>query len=298
MSEPSMYVRKKTLTDCKVHLGVSFCRDTSKFIVLKFVEEHNHSLVETFNRDLTKISRKLSFSTKKFIHQMSLNRIGPTVAHHLLVSIKGGHHNVRGTPIDFKNFYNGMRIFIGNRDSQLAIDPMKDRYEGCPEFFFDFTVENGKLRSIFWADEISKLNDKAFGHFLTFDATYQTNRYTMIFVPFTGVDHHKKCVTFGVALISSETIDSYKWLLQSFLNCHGEQPNLVLSDQDPSMRQAIVQVSGDAIENTNIRSRIHRLVWNLFITPETFESRWHYLIEKFGLQDNEWLNDMFDIRDH
>ena len=64
----------------------------------------------------------------------------------------------------------------------------------------------------------------------------------MIFVPFTGVDHHKKCVTFGAALISSETIQSYKWLLQSFLNCHGVQPKLVLSDQDPAMRQAILQV--------------------------------------------------------
>ncbi|XP_076960457.1 protein FAR1-RELATED SEQUENCE 5-like [Bidens hawaiensis] len=294
-----MYVRQKTftVTDCKAHVGVSFCRETCNFILSKFVEDHNHCLVDTFNRDLTKISRKLSFSTKKFIHQMSLNRVGPTVAHRLLVSIKGGHHNVRGTPIDFKNFYNGMRIFIGDRDSQLVIDWLKDCYECCPEFFFDFTVGNGKLRSIFWADEISKLNYKAFGHILAFDATYQTNRYKMIFVPFTGVDHHKKCVTFGAALISSETIDSYKWLIQSFLNCHGQQPKLVLSDQDPSMRQALVQVSGDVIENTNVSSRIHRLVWNMFITPDTFESRWHYLIQKFGLQDNEWLNDMFEIRD-
>ncbi|XP_076934055.1 protein FAR1-RELATED SEQUENCE 5-like [Bidens hawaiensis] len=228
---------------------------------------------------------------------MSLNRIGPTVAHRLLVSIKGCDHNIRGTPIDFKNFYTGMRIFISDRDSQLVIDRLKDRYESCPEFFFGFTVENGKLRFIFWADEVSKLNYKAFGHVLAFDATYQTDRYKMIFVPFTGVDHHKKIVSFGAALISSETIDSYKWLLQSFLNCHGEQPKLVLSDHDPSMRQPIVQVYGDVIEYTNIRSRIHLLVWNLFITPDTFESRWHYLIEMFGLQDNEWLNDMFDIRD-
>ncbi|XP_076945027.1 protein FAR1-RELATED SEQUENCE 5-like [Bidens hawaiensis] len=300
MAKPSMYVRQKTftITDCKAHLGVSFCRYTYKFIVSKFVEDHNHSLIDTFSRDLTKISRKLSFSTKKIIHRMSLNRIVHTVAHRLLVSIKSSHHYVRGTPIDFKKFYNGMRIFIGDRDSQLFIDRLKDRYESFPEFFFDFTFENGKLTSIFWADEISKLNYKAFGLVLAFDATCQTYRYKMIFVSFTGVDHHKKCVTFGAALISSETIDSYKWLLLSFLNCHGEQPKLVLSDQDPSMRVAIVQVCGDVIENTNLRWRIHRLVWNLFITPDTCESRWHYLIEKFGLQDNAWLNDMFDIRDH
>ncbi|XP_076947332.1 protein FAR1-RELATED SEQUENCE 5-like [Bidens hawaiensis] len=265
LSEPSMYVRQKTftVTDCKAHVGVSFCRETCNFILSKFVEDHNHCLVDTFKCDLTKISRKLSFSTKKFIHQMSLNRVGPTVAHRLLVSIKGGHHNVRGTPVDFKNFYNGMRIFIGDRDSQ----------------------------SIFWADEISKLNYKAFGHVLAFDATCQTNRYKMIFVPFTGVDHHKKCVTFGAALISIETIDSYKWLLQSFLNFHGAQTKLVLSDQDPSMRQAIVQVSSDVIENINVRSRI--LWFGIF----WFTRQRVVVIEKFGLQDNEWLNDMFEIRD-
>ncbi|XP_076920815.1 protein FAR1-RELATED SEQUENCE 5-like [Bidens hawaiensis] len=64
------------------------------------------------------------------------------------------------------------------------------------------------------------------------------------------------------------------------------------------MKKLPAKVSGDVIENTNVRSRIHRLVWNMFITLDTFDSRWHYLIEKFGLQDNEWLNDMFEIRDH
>ncbi|XP_076909336.1 protein FAR1-RELATED SEQUENCE 5-like [Bidens hawaiensis] len=64
------------------------------------------------------------------------------------------------------------------------------------------------------------------------------------------------------------------------------------------MKKLSAKVSGDVIENTNVRSRLHHLVWNMFITPDTFKSRWHYLIEKFGLQDNEWLNHMFEIRDH
>ncbi|XP_076948837.1 protein FAR1-RELATED SEQUENCE 5-like [Bidens hawaiensis] len=234
LSEPSMYVRQKTftVTDCKAHVGVSVCCETCNFILSKFVEDHNHCLVDTFNRDLTKISRKLSFSTKKFIHQMSLNRVGPTVAHSLLVSINGGHHNIRGTPIDFKNFYNGKRIFIVDRDSHFVIDRLKDRYECCPELFFYFTVENGKLRSIFWADEIS--NYKAFGNVLAFDATYQTNRY-------------------------KNDICSFYW-----------------------RRSPQKNVSGDVIENTIVRFRIHHLVWNTFITPDTFESRCHYLIEKLS----------------
>jgi hypothetical protein len=64
----------------------------------------------------------------------------------------------------------------------------------------------------------------------------------MIFVPFTGVDHHQKCVSFGAGLIHSETVESYKWLLEAFLKVHFLQPKLVLTDQDPAMRIAVPQV--------------------------------------------------------
>ena len=68
----------------------------------------------------------------------------------------------------------------------------------------------------------------------------------MIFVPFTGVDNHKQCVTFGVGLLFNETTESYKWLLESFLKAHKKQPKLVLTDQDPSMKVAISEVFTDA----------------------------------------------------
>ncbi|XP_035835872.1 protein FAR1-RELATED SEQUENCE 5-like [Helianthus annuus] len=285
--------------------------------VLSFNDIHNHELVESYNRDLSKISRKLSFSTKQFIHNMSLNRIGPMRAYRCLVALKGGHHNVNGTPVDFKNFSHQLRIFIGERDAQVFLEHLRERFDNLPNFYFDYTVSNGKLSSVFWADEISKLNYKAFGDVLTFDATYSTNRYKMVFVPFTGVDHHFQCVTFGAGLISTESIESYVWLLKAFLKAHGTQPTLVLSDQDPSMLQAIPMVftesrhrlcmwhimkklpskiSADVLDNTDLRSCIHRLVWNVYIKPETFESRWNDLLQTFGLQDHSWLNDMYNIK--
>jgi transposase-like protein len=63
-----------------------------------------------------------------------------------------------------------------------------------------------------------------------------------VFVPFTVIDHHRSSVTCGAGLLSNETIDSYKWLLQQFLKCHGKQPVLVLTDQDPALKQAIEAV--------------------------------------------------------
>ncbi|KAD3068782.1 hypothetical protein E3N88_36662 [Mikania micrantha] len=137
---------------------------TSAFVIYKFVECHNHPLVETYNRDFTKAGRKLSFSTKQFIHHMTLNNIGPTIAHRLQVSMKGGHHNVKGTPTDFKNFSRAIRLFIGNRDSQLLLDRLRDRVKNLPDFFFDFSVVKGELRHVFWADEISRKNYEVFGN--------------------------------------------------------------------------------------------------------------------------------------
>ena len=64
----------------------------------------------------------------------------------------------------------------------------------------------------------------------------------MIFVPFTGVDHHQKCVTFGAALLSNEKYESYCWMLEAFLKVHGKQPPLALTDQDGAVRKAVLKM--------------------------------------------------------
>ncbi|KAK9069835.1 hypothetical protein SSX86_010231 [Deinandra increscens subsp. villosa] len=313
-------IRQCTYTqcDCEAQISVSICRQSGSFKIIKFNEHHNHCLIDNFNQDLSKVSRKLTFSTKQFIHNMSLNRIGPVKAHRVMVSLMGGHHKVNGTPTDFKNFSQSVRMYIGDRDSQILIDRLTDRSKEIPEFYFDYYVSDGKLQCMFWADEVSKLNYKKFGDVVSFDATYQTNRYNMIFVPFTGVNNHKLCVSFGAGLILSETTESYKWLLQQFLQAHGKQPTLVLTDQDPAMRQAILQVwretrhryciwhimrklpakiAPDLLQNSTLRSSLHRLVWSIYMKPETFETRWQELIVKYSLQNINWLKEMYAVRE-
>ncbi|XP_074288419.1 protein FAR1-RELATED SEQUENCE 5-like [Silene latifolia] len=53
------------------------------------------------------------------------------------------------------------------------------------------------------------------------DATYGTNKYDMVFVPFPGVDHHKRCINFGAGLIGDESIECYTWLFKTFLEAMG-----------------------------------------------------------------------------
>ena len=64
----------------------------------------------------------------------------------------------------------------------------------------------------------------------------------MVFVPITGIDNHKKCVTFGAGLLSKEDCDSYSWLVKAFLKTFTKPPTLMLSDQDPTLSKAIKEL--------------------------------------------------------
>lgn len=61
----------------------------------------------------------------------------------------------------------------------------------------------------------------------------------MLFVPFTGIDNHNRCVTFGSGLLTRETEVYYKWLLETFQKCFKEDPKVVVTDQDSAMHAAI-----------------------------------------------------------
>ena len=65
----------------------------------------------------------------------------------------------------------------------------------------------------------------------------------MIFAPFTGVDNHRHCVTFGAAFLGDEKSESFIWLFEKFLEAMGShKPISIITDQDPAMKVAIQKV--------------------------------------------------------
>ncbi|KAK1394594.1 hypothetical protein POM88_013650 [Heracleum sosnowskyi] len=51
-------------------------------------------------------------------------------------------------------------------------------------------AKDGTVRSVFWADGISRSSYLQFGDVVIFDVTYKTNKFKMSFAPFIGVNHH------------------------------------------------------------------------------------------------------------
>ncbi|XP_022032880.1 protein FAR1-RELATED SEQUENCE 3-like [Helianthus annuus] len=49
--------------------------------------------------------------------------------------------------------------------------------------------------------------------------------------------------------------------------------------------------------STNFKERICGVVWTDILTPEEFEPGWEEVIGEFNLADNDWLSDIFELRE-
>nr|GEX09669.1 hypothetical protein [Tanacetum cinerariifolium] len=178
---------------------------TRKFVLKVFDTIHNHELEHEEYKHLSKTERQLTYMEQAFIVKAASVNIGATRAYHLLTVIKGSYFLVHGTIVDFKNFFRSVNCYIGDSD----------------------------------ADEVSKYNYREFSDVVSFDATFNTNKYRMVFVPFTVIYNHNKCVTVVVGLLKSETTKFYICLLKSFMKAFGKAHSIVVTDQDGAMKNAI-----------------------------------------------------------
>ncbi|XP_021724413.1 protein FAR1-RELATED SEQUENCE 5-like [Chenopodium quinoa] len=159
------------------------------------------------------------------------------------------------------------------------------------------------------ADAIARRDYQLSGDSLYFDSTYDTNKYSLVSCPFTGVDNYKRRVTFCAALLSKEDINSFVWIFQTFLKCMGREPSCIITDQDPTMGIAIEKVFsktkhrlcmwhiirkvpekvGTAFCNeTDFLKKLSAVVWDRDIDPHVFVDGWNSVMEEFNLVDHEW----------
>ncbi|GJT76427.1 FAR1-related sequence 5-like protein [Tanacetum coccineum] len=302
---------------CKARVVFDMVPHTSKYTLTTFDVEHNHELDRVEYKHLSKAERKLTYNEQLFIIKAANANIGAVRAHNLYTGLKGSSSLVHGTQTEFKNFTRGVNCFIGDSDAQMLITRMEQRQEFTKDFSFDYFVEDAELCGLFWADEVAKCNYKEFGDIVSFDATYKTNKYKMVFVPFTAIDNHRRSVTVGSGLLKKETAEAYGWLLRAFKKAFVRPPNIVVTDQDGAMRLAVAaefpeskhrlcmwhimqkipaKIVSRIYDDTDFKDKFGKIVWNMFIGPEEFEDRWNKLMEEFNLVNHKWLSKMYRLR--
>ncbi|XP_028055304.1 protein FAR1-RELATED SEQUENCE 5-like [Camellia sinensis] len=95
---------------------------------------------------------------------------------------------------------------------------------------------DNKLQNPFLADSKSQADYAKFGDVLIVDPTYRTNAYKKPFVMLAGVTNHFRTTIFACVLLANETIDTYTWVLETFMEaiCN-KTPVSLLTDGDKAM---------------------------------------------------------------
>ncbi|XP_057956744.1 protein FAR1-RELATED SEQUENCE 7 [Malania oleifera] len=276
---------------CRAYLRVRR-RDSGRWVVDRLVKEHNHDLDSP-----GEASKKLSASSKGFREEVSsvLENLGLVETDDANL-IKIGRDNNIGS-----DWYH---VFLEYFQSRQAEDT---------GFFYAVEVDDGKCRSVFWADSRSRFACSQFGDAIVFDTTYRKNNYLVPFASFVGINHHKQPVLLGCALIADESKESFTWIFQAWLRAmSGCRPLSIIADQDKVIQEAIAQVfpgtrhrfSAWQIKvkewenlslllsmDSDFKYEYDKCIFQSQTDAE-FDSAWNAILNKYGLMENAWLREM------
>ncbi|XP_028053422.1 protein FAR1-RELATED SEQUENCE 5-like [Camellia sinensis] len=166
-------------------------------------------------------------------------------------------------------------------------------------------VEDGDAQ-----DLKSRADYAKFGDVLIFDSTYRTNAYKKPFAMLAGVTSHFRTTIFACVLLANETIDTYTWVLETFMEAMGNKaPVSILTDGNKAMLEAIRRVFPDARHRLcnwhlgkNAISNVHKSGFayafkqciDMEMDETEFEHDWTTMVEKFGLQTNSWVLETYE----
>ncbi|XP_028072968.1 protein FAR1-RELATED SEQUENCE 5-like [Camellia sinensis] len=213
VAEKSRAPKALTRVGCKAQFRIRYDADAGergKYVVTHFVADHNHELAEQHCVMYLRSHRSLNNADKAQEIAMRNVVVKTSQIMDYMVNQSGSHENV------------GFILRI------------------CTTIFKP-NVEQ-KLRMVMRRADYAK-----FGDVLMFDSTYRTNAYKKPFVMLAGVTNHFRTTIFACVLLANETIDTYTWVLETFMEAmDNKAPVSVLTDEDKAMREANRRVFLDA----------------------------------------------------
>ncbi|XP_074277129.1 protein FAR1-RELATED SEQUENCE 5-like [Silene latifolia] len=320
-------------------------------LVDRFHAGHNHELVEVRDREFQKLSRKLYKYHKELIvynsrimnsdgiTQISVRvtlsaewsyifysysysyivtdlKIGATRTYKMCKEHVNGFENIGASLTDFTNFHRNVKCYINERDGQLFIDRFKSMAETHENFFFDYEVDaDGSLIRAIWADGIARRNYSVFGDVVSFDPTYSTNKYDMVFTPFTGIDNHKRSINFAGALLFRENEDYFDWVFKRFLVAMGgKEPEYIITDQDAGIIKSVknvfntarhrfcmwhimnkvpVKYGGTTKDYPEFIKKLNAIIWDDELEPVEFDVRWSEIMKEHVVGKSAWFEEVY-----
>ncbi|PSS16368.1 Protein FAR1-RELATED SEQUENCE like [Actinidia chinensis var. chinensis] len=312
--------RPETRFGCLARMKVKYCRPTEQFDVVEFNPVHNHIVSTPSKIHLHKSHRKFGVAQVAIADMANDCGIAPKATVAFMARQVGGRENLGFIPQDYKNYLRSKRtVQMKIGDTGGVLEYLQKMQLQDPNFFYAIQVdEDDLITNIFWADAKMMADYAHFGDVVSFDTTYRKNKDGRPFAMFLGVNHHKQTVVFGAALLYAEDADSFIWLFDTFAKAMGgKTPKTILTDQDSAMAKALA---------TQWPETIHRLcIWHIYQNAasklsgvfaifqdfskdfskciydyedeDEFISAWNAMLERYNLQDNDWLKRMFNQKE-
>ncbi|XP_074266643.1 protein FAR1-RELATED SEQUENCE 5-like [Silene latifolia] len=275
----------------------------------------NMHIVE-FNNEQDCCEDEPEVEEHEFAEVMQNLKIGATRTYKMCKEHVNGFENIGASLTDFKNFHRNVKCYINERDGQLFIDRFKNMAETHENFFFDYEVDaDGSLIGAIWADGIARRNYSVFGDAVSFDPTYSTNKYDMVFTPFTGIDNHKRSINFCGALLFRENEDYFDWVFKHFLVAMGgKEPKYIITDQDAGIIKSVknvfktarhhfciwdimnkvpVKYGGTTKDYPEFIKKLNAIIWDDELEPDEFDVRWGEIMKEHAVDKSAWFEEVY-----
>lgn len=319
--------KRKNIESCNAMLRVER-KDANSWTVTKFVEDHNHSLTSPSKVQYLRPRRHFAGATRNVSEAFNATSDAAYVSTNGNYVYHEPNHVVRSSsPVQQNHLLRNIgpltyvkpsRKRTLGRDAQNILNYFKKMQAENPGFYYAIQLDDeNRMTNVFWVDARSRAAYNYFGDAVVFDTMYRPNQYQVPFASFTGVNHHGQMVLFGCALLLDESESSFTWLFKTWLSAMNDRlPVSITTDQDRAIQAAVAQ----AFPGTRhcickwhiLREGQERLAHiymahpsfygelygciNFSETAEDFESTWQFLLDKYNLQKNEWLQAVYHAR--
>ncbi|XP_054801594.1 protein FAR1-RELATED SEQUENCE 5-like [Prosopis cineraria] len=204
-----------------------------KFKITVFDKEHNHPLHTEDTVCLLPSQRNLSEAQAYEIDLAEESGVEPRATFDLMSTYADGQENLGYTMKDANNYLESKKKrCMKFEEVGCLLQYFQKQIAKNSAFYHKYQLDSDQhITNVFWADARMLIDYAHFGEVVSLDTTYSTNQNYRPLALFFGFNHHRSVVIFGAALLYDETIESFKWLLEIFLDAHIQnKPQAVFTD--------------------------------------------------------------------
>ncbi|KAG8050960.1 hypothetical protein GUJ93_ZPchr0009g2303 [Zizania palustris] len=300
--------RPETRTGCPACMVIRLASN-GKYHVTEFVTFHNHQLGAAAPSDLVTTSQSTETGQDDGLDLVAGSHDANIHKKNIMSTSLEGISNKR---------YKYTKV-PHNSDIGATLEYLQKMQHDSPSFFFAIrSDDNGNLTNFLWADSKSIMDFAHFGDVVCLDSAYVLHGYGRPLALFTGLNHHKQTVIFAAALIYDESAEAFRWLFDTFkMAMNGIQPKTLLTDRSAVISEGVAascpatthrycvwQIYQNALQQLSqafhgSRTLEYSFKKCLFDCEDevNFLTAWREMLEKYDLEDNQWLVDLFSLKE-